>query len=211
MILYYITDRSQFPGDERERRARLLERIADATRCGIDYIQLREKDLCGRDLENFARAAIGVARQAGGPTKFLINSRTDIASAAGADGVHLRSSDVSPEDVETIWQRAETNRKPLIGASCHSQQDVVRAKHAGASFVVFGPVFEKKKDAPHDHPTGLNQLRSACQVGIPVIALGGVTIQNAASCIQAGAAGVAGIRLFQGGDLARTVDALRAA
>ena len=209
MILYYITDRSQFPGDECERRARLLERIAEATRCGIDYIQLREKDLSGRDLETLARAAAEIIRQAGETTKLLINSRSDIALAIGADGVHLHSRDVSPEDVRKIWQRAGMNHKPLIAVSCHTQEDVTQAKDAGAQFVVFGPVFEKRA-APLDRPTGLNQLRSACQLGVPVFALGGITIQNAESCMQAGAVGIAGIRLFQEEDLGAIVKKLRA-
>ena len=104
MLLYYIGDRTQFSGPESVRRERLLEKIAEAARCGVDYIQLREKDLPARQLEALAGAAVRVieenglrktgTREAG--TCLLINSRSDVAFAAGAGGVHLRSDDISP-------------------------------------------------------------------------------------------------------------------
>src|SRR6266851_312373 len=96
--LYYITDRSQFVGDEPTRRRHLLDKIAEAALCGVDYIQLREKDLSTHDLELLAREAVVTIRQNQSPptnrtpsTRLLINSRTDVAIAAGAQGVHLRS------------------------------------------------------------------------------------------------------------------------
>jgi len=104
--LYYITDRSQFPGNEAARRQLLLQRISEATRAGIDYIQLREKDLPARELEELAGQAIRILederlRTANRDirTALLINSRTDVALAVGAHGVHLRSDDISPADV----------------------------------------------------------------------------------------------------------------
>src|SRR5256885_765563 len=110
-LLYYITDRSAFPGDESSRRLRLLEKIAEATRAGVDYIQLREKDLTGRELESLARDAVCIVREVGQlrtenrelGTGFLINSRTDVALATAADGVHLRADDISPQDVRKAW------------------------------------------------------------------------------------------------------------
>src|SRR5215831_6870656 len=96
-LLYYITDRTAFAADEPTRRRRLLEKIAEAARAGVDYIQLREKDLTTRDLESLAREAIAVVRESRKPTAaLLINSRSDVALAVGAEGVHLRSDDVSP-------------------------------------------------------------------------------------------------------------------
>ena len=100
-LLYYITDRSQFPGDELARRRALLDKIAEATRAGVDYIQLREKDLSTEELETLACEAARVISQSSAlrtenrkpRTRLLINSRTDIALAVGADGVHLRSND----------------------------------------------------------------------------------------------------------------------
>ena len=108
-ILYYITDRSAFPGDESARRRRLLEKISEAASVGIDYIQLREKDLCARDLESLAQDAMRIILQLRTEnrelrTALLINSRTDVALAAAADGVHLPSNDVSPKDVRQVWK-----------------------------------------------------------------------------------------------------------
>ena len=102
MLLYYITDRSQFAGDETARRSRLLATVVQAARCGVDYIQLREKDLSTRELEILARAAVQRLRTENQKLKtvFLINSRTDIALACGAQGVHLRSDDISPSEVK---------------------------------------------------------------------------------------------------------------
>jgi thiamine-phosphate pyrophosphorylase len=208
LLLYYITDRSQFAGDESARRSRLLTTIAEATRCGVDYIQLREKDLSTHDLETLARAAVHRLRTENQKLKtvFLINSRTDIALSCGAQGVHLRSNDISSSEVRKIWtQAAGTPAQVTVGASCHSRAEVAHAAQEGADFAVFGPVFEKERN----RPTGLDALREACQEKIPVIALGGVTLENGGACIQAGAAGIAAIRLFQQNDVGSVVAVLR--
>jgi len=216
LLLYYITDRTQFPGTEQERRERLLDRIALAASCDINFIQLREKDLSARELEALARTAVEKVRASGRRTRLLINSRTDIALAAGADGVHLRSKDISPTDVRSTWRMAGSKIEPVIAVSCHTEPEVVAAKKYGADFVVFGPVFEKRNLVSPTSPqirgncgTPLDQLQSACQHRISVLALGGVTLENAKLCIQAGAAGIAGIRLFQQGDLTKAVKRLR--
>ena len=222
-LLYYITDRKAFPGDEAGRRRLLLEKIAEAARCGVDYIQLREKDLTARDLESLARDAVTAVRSASTKTALLINSRTDIAIAAGADGVHLRSDDVSPSDVRDAWKcgadapsagswqapaRENGGQHPIIGVSCHSVSDVTKAARNQAGFAVFAPVFEKK-DSGTTIPAGLSALEVACRVEIPVFALGGVTLVNAQSCMDAGAAGIAAIRLFQENNIAEVVRAIR--
>ena len=221
MLLYYITDRTQFPGNENARRRALLEKIAEAASCGIDFIQLREKDLSTRDLEVLAHAAVETVRRprAEKPqrtTRLLINSRTDVAIASGADGVHLRSQDISPRDVRAIWARSaggSGKNSAVIGVSCHSVADVAQAAAEGADFAVFAPVFEKvsaeSKGAVEAHPAGLDALREACLQKIPVLALGGVTAENAGACLEAGAAGMAGIRLFQNNDIAEVVRRLR--
>ena len=108
-LLYYITDRTAFPGDEPTRRRRLLEKIAEAARAGVDYIQLREKDLPTRDLESLAREAVRIIAELRTEnrelrTALLINSRTDVALAVRADGVHLRCDDISPQEVRAVWQ-----------------------------------------------------------------------------------------------------------
>jgi len=205
LLLYYITDRGQFPGPESRRGERLIERIAQAARVGIDYIQVREKDLPSRELEQLAQVIVQRVREGGSTTRVVINSRTDVALAAGADGVHLRSRDVSPADVQRIWSAAGAGSKPVVALSCHTEQEVIAAKLAGADFVVFGPVFGKSGT----QGVGLPELRAACAHGIPVFALGGVNLENYKSCLEAGAAGVAGIRLFQDGDLSATLTQLR--
>jgi thiamine-phosphate pyrophosphorylase len=227
-LLYYITDRTQFPGDGPTRRRKLLAKIAEAARAGVDYIQLREKDLSARELECLAKEAIAVIHQQLATsdqrpaTRLLINSRTDVALAAGADGVHLRSGDISPNDVQVAIRRSGhwplTTDHFLIAVSCHTPPDVLRAASDGADFAVFAPVFEKRiveqstfqKNA-HLEITrdGLAALRQACQAKIPVLALGGVTLQNAPSCREAGSAGIGAIRLFQENNIEDVVRALR--
>ena len=203
LLLYYITDRGQLAGDERGRRQRLLEKISEAARSGVDYIQLREKDLSSRELEELASDAMGCI--AGTATKLLINSRADVALAVGAHGVHLRSRDISPEDVRKIWREAGGGAVPIVAVSCHRKQEVAAAKQSGADFVVFGPVFEKSGRAV----VGLDELRAACRHGIPILALGGVTFENAGICIEAGAAGIAGIRLFHDNEVQNMIRSLR--
>jgi thiamine-phosphate pyrophosphorylase len=205
LLLYYITDRSQFSADEAARRSQLLRTIAQAARCGVDYIQIREKDLSIHDLENLAGSGIQLTTE--NPklkTAVLINSRTDIALACGAQGVHLPSNDISQSEVRRIWAQRGPARV-IIGASCHSRAEVARAAQEGADFAVFGPVFEKART----RPAGLEALREACREEIPVLALGGVTLANAETCIQAGAAGIAAIRLFQENEMDGVVGALR--
>jgi len=107
LLLYYITDRKQFSGDEAEQREQLLAKIVEAAHAGVDYIQLREKDLPSRELEQLAGMALDVVRKYGSKSRLLINSRVDVALAVGADGVHLRSKDISPADVQRIWRTAD--------------------------------------------------------------------------------------------------------
>jgi thiamine-phosphate pyrophosphorylase len=219
-LLYYITDRTQLSGGENVRLAHLRHKIASAARAGVDYIQLREKDLSARELEELAREVVSSLQKLKTSkwqvkTRLLINSRVDVAIACGADGVHLRSDDISPATVRSIWAEAKARvsqseaDEPLIAVSCHTAAEVERAASEGADFAVFAPVFEKS-DRPDQPAAGLAALRDACSAKIPVLALGGVTWQNAASCLDAGAAGVAGIRLFQKHMIREVIRVLRA-
>jgi thiamine-phosphate pyrophosphorylase len=227
LLLYYITDRTQFPGTASQRQERLLKKISQAALADIDYIQLREKDLSGRALESLAKDAAQLILESRSSTRLLINSRTDIALAAKAHGVHLTSNDISPLDVKNFWREAKGPGEPIIAVSCHTEADVIAAEsasypvsmdacaersrrvHVGpaADFVVFGPVFEKR--GVTTMPAGLNELRKVSHRRIPVIALGGVTMENAHLCTEAGASGIAGIRLFQENDVAAIVTKLR--
>jgi thiamine-phosphate pyrophosphorylase len=213
-LLYYITDRRQFPGDSHEQERRLLAKITECAAAGVDYIQLREKDLSTRRLEELANQAM--AALGGSRTKLLVNSRTDVALACCAHGVHMPGNDLPASEVRAIFSLATQSRAnvaaPVIGVSVHSQADAVHAEAHGADFAVFGPVFEKDNTA---NPEGLNQLRQICSraqasaSAMPIFALGGVSPQNAQLCLQAGAAGIAGIRLFQENEAQAVVKKLR--
>jgi len=203
MMLCYITDRSAFPGDEAARRRQLIQKVGEAARSGVDYIQLREKDLAGGELEALGRQALRAVREARTQTKLLLNSRTDVAIAIGADGVHLRGDDVTPREVVGFHGGAW-----LIGVSCHSVENVFRAEAEGASFAVLAPIFGKHSKESVQ-ALGLETLRSACRSKLPVLALGGVTQENARACLDAGAAGITGIRLFQNNPIEEVVRELR--
>jgi thiamine-phosphate pyrophosphorylase len=202
--LYYITDRRQFPGDSREQESRLLEKIGECAARGVDYIQLREKDLSARALEALAGKA--VAALGGSRTRLLINSRTDVALASGAHGVHLPGNELPASEVRAAWMHARSVA-PVIGVSAHSLAEVEYAESHGAGFAVFAPVFEK---AGTRNARGLEELKQICRRSgsMPVFALGGVTLENARLCLEAGAAGIAGIRLFQENALDRILKSL---
>ena len=178
MKRYYITDRKAAGGF----RA-LLDIIRDQMFLGVDMIQIREKDLTARQLFEFTLAVLEVRdteKRKAAPPKILVNSRADVAMAARADGVHL-PSDAAHATLEGL----------LIGRSCHTLEEIQSAR---AHFVTFGPVFTTPGKG---EAVGLEKLRAACALGKPVYALGGVTWENAESCMQAGCEGIAGIRMFQ--------------
>jgi thiamine-phosphate pyrophosphorylase len=207
--LYYITDRRQFPGDCHEQEQRLLGKITECAAAKVEYVQLREKDLEVRALEVLAQKAM--AAIAGSRTQLLINSRTDVALACGGHGVHLPANDLAASDVRSIFARAGKS-EPAICVSTHSASEVASAESHGASFAVFGPVFEKSGSANRE---GLAQLRRIChraeaaQPPMPVWAVGGIRLENAHLCAAAGAAGIAAIRLFQQNDVHAIVEKLR--
>ena len=218
MLLYYITDRNGFPGTEAERRAALLRRIGEAAHAGVDYIQLREKDLAPRILEELAHETVRIVRDHSQLTRLLINGRSDIALACGADGVHLPSGELPASEVRALWTKSSA-RKPVIGVSAHSIAEVREAEAHGADFAVLAPIFEKERSSAG---IGVGILHDACAgVATPgdveapyfgrfaVLALGGVNLRNARACLEAGAAGIAGIRLFQNAEIAQTVRLLR--
>jgi thiamine-phosphate pyrophosphorylase len=182
MKRYYITDRKSAGGFRP-----LLDIIRDQMHLGVDYIQIREKDLEARELFEFTLAVLEVRgelpKRIPAP-KVLLNSRGDIAKACGADGVHLPST--APE---------QTLPGLVVARSCHTLAEIRGAK---ADFVTFGPIFESPGKGP---ALGLDALKTACHLGKPVFALGGVTWDNAAECMHVGAEGIAGIRLFQDPDL----------
>jgi thiamine-phosphate pyrophosphorylase len=183
----------------------LLARIGAAASAGIDWIQIREKDLGGREcsrLTSEALAQIKKSASAGGKTsKLLINDRLDIALSQHADGVHLGEHSLPLGQVRS-WLNTRPSRTDaqnfLVGVSCHSMEEAVNAARDGADYIFFGPVFDTPSKAVFGAPQGLGRLAEVCQsAAIPVLAIGGITLAPAADCIAAGAAGIAAIRLFQ--------------
>ena len=208
MLLYYITDRRAFAGSEDKQRQAVLGCMAEAAAAGVDYIQLREKDLCARELEQLAKEAVAAVRAHSLSTRLLMNGRVDVALACGAGGVHLPGGFLSASEVRAIWMRA-SDLTPVIGVSAHSVEEAVSAAEQEADFAVLAPIFEKPgTQLPGLGPRALEAAHDRLS-SFPVLALGGVTLANAAQCLYAGAAGVAGIRLFQEGDLHATVRCLR--
>jgi thiamine-phosphate pyrophosphorylase len=206
MLRYAITDRVRFAAAEPGRREALLQHARHCAAVGIHFLQLREKDLPAHDLASLARAMLAVFNTQGrSRTRLLINSRADVAIATRADGVHLtsREGELTPTQVRSLYAHAGLS-EPVVSVSCHTLAEVDRARSTGASLILFGPVFQKTiADASGGETliaagAGLEALRAACAGSgkIPVLALGGITEADAAACLAAGAAGVAGIRLF---------------
>jgi thiamine-phosphate pyrophosphorylase len=201
MIRYAITSRALYPGSDQEKQAALIAEASQWIADHIDFIQLREKDLPAASLTAIARKLLQTISLSSSPTRLLINSRPDIALATNAHGVHLASSsdDLTPTQVRDLYISANQPPPPLITISCHTLDEVHRARLHQVDAILFAPVFEKPLANQQTLPgQGLDQLRAACLAAapVPVYALGGVTLENTPSCLEAGAAGIAGIRLF---------------
>ena len=196
-LLYLITNRQGFRNDPagRSDRERQIEAIGAAARAGCQLIQIREKDLGGRDLTSLTRAAIAIARPFG--ARILVNDRLDVALASGADGVHLRTSSLETAEVRQALTRIGRSEL-LIGVSTHSLAEARQAAAGGADFIVSGPVYPTPSKIGYGPPMGLETFAGICrEVRLPVIGLGGIGPDNFRAVMAAGAAGVAGIALFQ--------------
>ena len=201
-IFCYVTDRRGLQADAvssgspaiapaSDSAKFLHDSIRRALRSGVSWIQIREKDLSAREQFELVRAILKLPNPRG--VKILVNTRVDIALAARADGVHLPSNSPAPH----VWRELVPPRF-LIGVSCHSLAEIQAAEREGADYALFGPVFDPISKPANSPAVGLTGLsRAAAAVKIPVLALGGITRTNAESCVAAGAAGIAGISVFQ--------------
>jgi thiamine-phosphate pyrophosphorylase len=200
MLRYAITGRALYPGDERDKQAVLLRQTSRWAADGINFVQLREKDLPAADIAALAREILQAIDRMTSSTKLLINSRPDIAIATGAHGVHLTSGrdELTPVQVRRLYASANL-ASPIVTISCHTLEDVQHGREDRADAILFAPVFEKSIPGGGIlQGKGLERLHAACVAAspVPVYALGGVTLENAPACVEAGAAGIAGIRLF---------------
>jgi thiamine-phosphate pyrophosphorylase len=216
MLLCAITSRILLADNEAERAEKLVALAAYWAAGGLDFIQIRERDLADTELLQLAVRIVQAVRRSGSPTRVLINGNPEkaatIALQSGADGVHLPGG-LDPgqlaaaiTQIRRQWEFQQKSQEGLtISVSCHSVADILSARATGATLALFAPVFEKT--LPGAAPLGgqgLESLAEACtaarrlapQPELPVLALGGVTLENAAPCVAAGAAGIAAIRLF---------------
>jgi len=210
-ILCCVTDRRAFANP-----ADLTGVIARAAAAGVDWIQIREKDLPARDLLALVRAAVSAAKNASAAhparrAKIIVNDRLDIALAAGADGVHLGGQSLPVAAVNSARADRVLPEGFRIGVSCHSLDAARAAERDGADYVFFGPVFVTPAKEKFGPPQGIDALAEVSHnLRIPVLAIGGVNEENARDCFAAGAAGIAAIRMFQkSSDLPALVARLR--
>lgn len=215
MLLYAISDRHQLPGPpgaegnrNPDQRAALISLARTWALHNIDYIQIREKDLVPHELRTLSAEIVSAVRSASQTTRVLLNGPAEIAFETHADGVHFPA--IAPlaaaADARSLF--SSTGRDAILSHSCHSIKEVLRVKEESQrnplatianTLILYAPVFEKTITGKDLFPgRGLDALHAAVEAArpIPVFALGGVTAENAPSCIAAGAAGVAGIRLF---------------
>jgi thiamine-phosphate pyrophosphorylase len=204
-ILCYVTDRKRLGSEDDNQIEALLKRAVIVAAAGVDWIQIREKDLSGKELSSFIRAAVAQTRQInerdGRPTRIIVNDRLDVALSEGTGGVHLGEQSLPVRDVRK-WIDAKPDLgeggKFLVGVSCHSVQAAVNGARAGADYIFFGPVFATPSKQQFGAPQAVERLAEVCSsVTIPVLAIGGITLGNASDCFAAGAAGIAAIGLFQ--------------
>lgn len=190
-LLYLITERLKLPRTANKSALERLEEFAgQACSAGVDLLQIREPDLCGRDLFTLTQRLAKTARPY--QTQILVNDRADIAAACVGVGVHLTTRSMPVAVVRKTF-----GDDLLIGASTHSLVEAQEAQAGGANFIVFGPVFETASKKIYGAPVGLAALREVAeQLTIPVLALGGVKLANFKATLAAGARGIAAISLF---------------
>jgi thiamine-phosphate pyrophosphorylase len=216
VILCYVTDRRMLRVENpADASGELLRKIEAAASAGIDWIQIREKDLSGEECAALTRKALQHAANAtlgrACPTRMLVNDRLDVALSEDAGGVHLGENSLPVGEARRLTNSCRPAKDFLIGVSCHSLDDAEAAERSGADYIFFGPVFATPSKAAYGAPQGVARLAEVCRsVSLPVLAIGGVTLENATSCLASGATGIAAIHLFQNAqDVNSLVQALR--
>ena len=188
-------------------------RMETAAAAGVDWVQIREKDLSGRDCGLLTREALrrGAKSPASNAARILVNDRLDVALSEGASGVHLGENSLPLPEAKRLVKAQALSQDFLIGVSCHSLDAARSAASGGADYLFFGPIFSTPSKAAFGGPQGLQRLAEVCRaVSIPVLAIGGITLANASACLAAGASGIAAIRLFQDArDMSSLVQSLR--
>lgn len=215
-VLCYVTDRRTLPQNHpATARQRLLRKIEEVAAAGVDWIQIRERDLSGRDCAALTREALQTTARPSPkephPTRILVNDRLDVALSGRTGGVHLGESSLPVDEARRLANMLEKGTDFLMGVSCHSLEAARMAESGGADYIFFGPVFATPSKAAYGQPQGLTRLAEICRASsLPVLAIGGINSENARSCLSAGAWGIAAIRLFQDAqDLASLVSTLR--
>lgn len=196
MQLYAITNSADLAASLKDRIEALRRLAFSWANGGIEYLQIREKDLTAGELESLSSALVREVK--GSRMKVLVNGRADIAMAAGAHGVHLPGGQpLSPAEVRQLFA-SRGQAECLISVAAHSISEARVAKQSGADLLLFAPVFEKRIPGGRIPGQGLEELSEVCRSvsPTPVFALGGVNKENAGQCIAAGAQGIAAIRLF---------------
>ena len=206
-ILCLVTDRTRLGGGDRVRdlRARLSDIAREAVDAGVDLIQVRERGLEAARLVELVADLVAIAR--GSATRIIVNDRIDVALTCDAGGVHLRSDSIAPAAARSLMPAGL-----LVGRSVHAL-DEARAHAASVEYLIAGTVYATPSKPGRVALLGESGLRQiAAAVRVPVLAIGGMTIERAAAIAATGASGIAGIRLFlpSASSMSRTVASVRA-
>jgi thiamine-phosphate pyrophosphorylase len=206
-LLCYVTDRRSLPvANPAESVSALTHKIQEVAAAGVDWVQIREKDLPARELASLTRHALAIAAKGSSMRtsglRVLVNDRLDVAIAERAHGVHLGEKSMPVAEAKRLVASAVRKQVVdgsfLVGVSCHSVEAAQAAQRDGADYIFFGPIFATPSKAAFGQPQGLSRLARVCRaLTIPILAIGGITTDVADACLQAGAVGLAAIRLYQ--------------
>jgi thiamine-phosphate pyrophosphorylase len=202
-LIFLISSGALTDENFRESSGHIVDKFSRAARSGVDFIQIREKKISGKNLSELVRTVMREVSDAS--CKIVVNERFDVAIIAGAHGVHLTSTSIPAEIV-----RSNVPDGFIIGKSTHSVSEIGRSK-SSVDYFFFSPIFDTPSKTGVIVSKGVSALKSAVDFAspVPVIALGGIRIENVKEVLASGVAGVAGIGLFEVGDVLGTVEAIR--